>query len=110
MSDRSIVPDLMAVIADRKVNPPEKSYVSSLLLGGLAKIGPKIIEESAEVVEAASESGGEGRIHLVREIADLLFHTLVLMGDRNIAWQEIEQELSRRFGVSGIDEKAARRL
>lgn len=108
MSDREIVPKLMAVIADRKANPPEKSYVSSLLKGGLAKIGPKIIEEAAEVVEAAAEPGDAGREHLVREVADLLFHTLVLLGDREIRWESIEQELGRRFGVSGIDEKASR--
>lgn len=109
MSDLAMVPKLMAVIADRKANPPEKSYVSSLLKGGLAKIGPKITEEADEVVEAAGEPGEEGRAHLVREVADLLFHTLVLMGDREIAWSEIENELARRFGVSGIDEKASRK-
>jgi phosphoribosyl-ATP pyrophosphohydrolase len=108
MSNSPIVPQLMAVIADRKAHPPEKSYVSSLLIGGLAKIGPKITEEAAEVVEAAAEPGDDGRAHLVREVADLLFHTLVLLGDREIAWEEIEKELARRFGVSGIDEKAAR--
>jgi phosphoribosyl-ATP pyrophosphohydrolase len=108
MSNSEIVPKLMAVIADRKANPPEKSYVASLLKGGLSKIGPKITEEAAEVVAAASESGEEGRKHLIHEVADLLFHTLVLMGDREIEWQSIEQELAKRFGVSGIDEKASR--
>ena len=108
MNRRSIVPELMAVIADRKANPPERSYVASLLKGGIARIGPKITEEAGEVVEAAGEPGPEGRAHLVREVADLLFHTLVLMGDRQIGWEEIEAELARRFGVSGIDEKEAR--
>ena len=108
MPDRPIVPELMAVIADRRANPPAKSYVASLLAGGLTKIGPKITEEAAEVVEAAAEPGADGRAHLVREVADLLFHTLVLMGEREIGWQEIEGELARRFGVSGIDEKASR--
>ena len=108
MPEHAIVPKLMAVIADRKANPPEKSYVSSLLKGGLAKIGPKITEEAGEVVEAAAEPGNDGRAHLVFEVADLLFHTLVLLGDREIGWDEIERELARRFGISGIDEKAAR--
>jgi len=108
MSEPAMVPKLMAVIADRKANPPEKSYVSTLLKGGLAKIGPKITEEAGEVVEAAAEPGDEGRTHLVREVADLLFHTLVLLGEREIGWEEIEGELARRFGVSGIDEKASR--
>jgi phosphoribosyl-ATP pyrophosphohydrolase len=108
MSDRSIVHELMAVIADRRANPPARSYVATLSKGGIAKIGPKITEEAQEVVEAAGEPGEEGRVHLVREVADLLFHTLVLLGEREIAWAEIEAELGRRFGVSGIDEKAAR--
>ena len=108
MPDRSILHDLMNVIAERKANPPERSYVASLLKGGLAKIGPKITEEAGEVVEAAGESGDAGRAHLVHEVADLLFHTLVLLGDRDVAWDEIETELARRFGVSGIDEKEAR--
>ena len=108
MPEPAMVPKLMAVIADRKANPPEKSYVASLLKGGLAKIGPKITEEAGEVVEAAAEPGADGRAHLVREVADLLFHTLVLLGEREIAWDEVERELARRFGVSGIDEKAAR--
>jgi phosphoribosyl-ATP pyrophosphohydrolase len=108
MPDPSILPQLIEVIADRKANPPEKSYVASLLKGGVAKIGPKITEEAGEVVSAATEPGAAGRAHLVHEVADLLFHTLVLLGDRGIEWIEIERELSRRFGVSGLDEKAAR--
>ncbi len=108
MPDSSIVPKLMAVISERKSHPPGRSYVAGLIKGGLAKIGPKITEEAGEVVEAASEEGDAGRAHLIHEIADLFFHTLVLMGDREIGWEEIENELARRFGVSGIDEKAAR--
>ncbi len=108
MPDRPIVPELMAVIAQRKTYPPARSYVASLLREGIVKIGPKITEEAAEVVSAAGEPGDEGRDHLVHEIADLLFHTLVLMGHREIAWNEIEAELARRFGVSGLDEKESR--
>ncbi|MDB5350009.1 MAG: phosphoribosyl-ATP diphosphatase [Planctomycetota bacterium] len=108
MPDPSIVPRLMSVIADRKANPPERSYVASLLKGGLSKIGPKIHEEADEVVAAAAEPGAEGRAHLIHEVADLLFHTLVLLAEREIEWSEIEAELARRFGISGIDEKEAR--
>ena len=108
MENPSILPQLMAVIADRKANPPGRSYVASLLQGGLSKIGPKIIEEAREVVEAAGESGDEGSAHLVHEVADLLFHTLVLLGEREVPWGRIEGELARRFGVSGIDEKESR--
>jgi phosphoribosyl-ATP pyrophosphohydrolase len=97
------------VIAERKANPPaERSYVVSLLSGGTSKIGSKIIEEAGEVVEAADEPGQEGRSHLVHEVADLLFHTLVLLGLKEIPWSEVEAELARRFGVSGIAEKESR--
>lgn len=108
MPEGSIIHDLMTVIVDRKANPPERSYVASLLKGGLARIGPKITEEAAEVVEAAGEEGEPGRAHLVREVADLLFHTLVLLGERDVAWNEIEAELAHRFGVGGIVEKESR--
>lgn len=106
---QSILPELMRVIADRKANPPtERSYVVSLLTAGTAKICGKISEEAREVVDAADEPGTEGRAHLIHEIADLLFHTLVLLGHRDIPWSEIESELARRFGVSGIIEKENR--
>lgn len=110
MSDASILPTLMAVIAGRKANPPaERSYVVSLLQAGVPKIGAKIIEEAAEVVEAAGEPGAPGREHLVKEVCDLLFHTLVMLGHHDVPWSEVESELARRFGVSGLVEKESRR-
>ena len=109
MTEASILPELMNVIAARRVNPDAgKSYVASLLAGGVRKIGGKIVEEAAEVVEAADEAGPEGRAHLVHEVADLVFHALVMLGLKEIPWGEVEAELGRRFGVSGIEEKAAR--
>jgi phosphoribosyl-ATP pyrophosphohydrolase len=109
MPDPSILPALLAVIAERKANPPvERSYVASLLNGGTSKIGSKITEEAGEVVEAADEPGQAGREHLVHEVADLLFHTLVLLGLKDIPWTDVEAELARRFGVSGIEEKESR--
>jgi phosphoribosyl-ATP pyrophosphohydrolase len=109
MAEMSMLAALMDVIAGRKARPPaEPSYVVSLLRGGVARIGAKIIEEAGEVVAAADEPGGEGRAHLVHEVADLVFHTLVLLGHHEIAWSEVEAELARRFGVSGIAEKEAR--
>jgi phosphoribosyl-ATP pyrophosphohydrolase len=110
MPDPPILEALMSLIAERKRNPPaERSYVVSLLNGGVPKIGAKIEEEAREVVAAAAESGVEGRTHLVHEVADLVFHTLVLLGYQEIAWAEVEAELARRFGMSGIKEKESRK-
>ena len=109
MPDHSIVNSLMAVIAERKSRPPAKrSYVASLLEGGVTAIGAKVVEEAAEVVEAAGEAGDAGREHLVKEVADLVFHALVMLAHRDADWSQVEAELGRRFGISGIDEKAAR--
>ena len=110
MTERSIMNALMEVIAERKAKPPaERSYVADLMRGGVAKIGAKIVEEAAEVVEAGDEPGEAGSEHLVREVADLVFHAAVLLGYRDVSWSAVENELARRFGISGIAEKEARR-
>jgi phosphoribosyl-ATP pyrophosphohydrolase len=109
MPESSIMKALMDVIIDRKNNPPaEPSYVVGLLRGGNVAIGAKIVEEAAEVVEAGDEPGDAGRTHLVKEVADLVFHAMVLLGYRDVAWDDVEAELARRFGISGIAEKQAR--
>ena len=99
---------LERTIADRAADPREKSYTSQLLAGGVERIGAKIVEEAAEVVEAAGESGDAGREHFVREVADLIYHLLVLLQHRDCSLSDVETELQRRFGVSGIEEKASR--
>lgn len=100
---------LEAVIVERKRRPPAgRSYVVSLLEGGVSKIGAKIVEEAAEVVQAADEPGADGRAHLVHEVADLIFHTLVMLGHKGVPLAEVESELARRFGVGGFEEKEAR--
>jgi phosphoribosyl-ATP pyrophosphohydrolase len=103
-----VLHELMAVIEDRRVNPPPKSYTTSLFQGGVEKIGGKIVEEAAEVVEAAGEPGNEGRTHFIHESADLLYHLFVLLGYKGVPLAEVEAELARRFGMSGLEEKAAR--
>lgn len=108
MDSTMILHRLMDVIRDRKRNPPPKSYTTSLFAGGTEKIGGKILEEAQEVVAAARESGQAGEAHLVHEAADLVFHLLVMLGHRDLEWPAVEQELARRFGISGIDEKASR--
>ena len=72
-------------------------------------IGAKITEEAAEVVEAAGEAGEAGREHFIREVGDLVYHLLVLMQHRECSLADLEGELARRFGVSGLEEKAARK-
>lgn len=104
----TILARLMAVIEDRKTQMPEHSYTTRLFQGGVDKIGAKVREEAEEVIEAAGETGLEGQQHLVREAADLIYHLCVMLGHRGVAWKEVETELARRFGMSGLDEKAAR--
>ena len=109
MAESSVLSSLTSVIAERKNNPQaERSYVAHLLKGGVATIGAKVVEEAAEVVEAAGEPGDAGRTHLVKEVADLVFHAMVMLGFRDLDWSDVEAELARRFGVSGIDEKQSR--
>lgn len=105
---RSILAQLMDVIEDRKAHPPERSYTTTLFRGGVDKIGGKVLEEAREVVEAAGEPGDAGRRHLVAEAADVVYHLLVLLAARDALWRDVEAELGRRFGISGLDEKAAR--
>jgi phosphoribosyl-ATP pyrophosphohydrolase len=100
---------LERTIHARAKKPNAKSYTSQLLEGGVPKIGAKIIEEAAEVVEAAGEPGTEGHAHFIREVGDLVYHLLVLLCHKNCNLFDVEAELARRFGVSGIEEKASRK-
>lgn len=109
LPEPSVLARLMAVVEDRKANPPARSYTSSLFEGGVPKIASKIQEEAAEVVEAAAEAGAAGHEHLVHEAADLIYHLWVMLAFREVRLDEVEAELARRFGVSGLDEKAARK-
>jgi phosphoribosyl-ATP pyrophosphohydrolase len=100
---------LAETIAARAKNPSEKSYTSSLLAGGVEKIGAKIVEEAAEVVEAAGEAGEAGRQHFLHECGDLVYHRMVLLEHKNCSLADLEAELARRFGVSGLEEKRSRK-
>ena len=106
--EQHVLAQLMSVIEDRKANPPAKSYTTTLFAGGVPRIGDKIREEAEEVIEAAGEPGEEGRGHLTREAADLIYHLFVMLGHRDVKLAEVEAELARRFGISGLDEKASR--
>ncbi len=104
MSD-DILLRLMAVLASRKDADPDSSYVAGLYHKGLDTILKKIGEESAETIIAA-KSGDKQQI--VYETADLWFHCLVMLAQQNLDARLVLEELERRFGVSGVDEKAAR--
>ena len=100
-----IIQSLYKVILERKANPSENSYTASLMAKSIDKILKKVGEEAAELIIAGK--GGE-RQEIVHETADLIFHTLVLLGFHDIEPEEIYAELRRRFGVSGHDEKSSR--
>jgi phosphoribosyl-ATP pyrophosphohydrolase len=100
-----ILEKLERVVASRKGEPSDRSYTSRLLSGGVPRIGAKVTEEAAELVAAAASETDE---RVVAETADLLYHTLVLLACRDVPLARVEDELARRFGVSGLDEKASR--
>lgn len=99
---------LMEQIHQRVREMPENSYTTRLIQGGVPKMGSKITEEAREVVEAAAEEGDAGRKHLVYEACDLIYHLWVLLGSRGITVTELESELARREGTSGLVEKQNR--
>lgn len=105
MSDSNVMDKLFEVIESRKNGDPENSYVAGLMQKGIQAINAKIIEEAQEVCEAAFE---EDKEHLVHEICDLFFHGLVLASHKEIRLIDLENELKRRFGTSGLVEKANR--
>jgi phosphoribosyl-ATP pyrophosphohydrolase/phosphoribosyl-AMP cyclohydrolase len=93
------------IIARRRKERPEKSYVVSLLDAGWPKILGKITEESGELTESLPESD---RAHTAHEAADLIFHMLVGLEAAGVPVDDVFAQLRKRFGVSGIDEKASR--
>ena len=106
MKNAEILWRLAETIAARKQGDPSASYVASLFAKGQDAILKKVAEEAAETV-LASKSGD--KLHLVRETADLWFHSLVLLAWHGLAPEDVLAELQRREGVSGIDEKKSRK-
>jgi len=96
---------LAAIVASRRAASPSESYVAKLFAKGRAKIAQKVGEEAVEAVIAAVR---DDREELIGESADLLFHLAVLWADAGITPDDIDAELARREGVSGIAEKASR--
>lgn len=100
-----ILSQLTEVLEQRKKADPDSSYVSGLYHKGLDAILKKIGEEATETVMAAKD--GE-KDKIVYEVADLWFHTLVLLAKEGLSAEDVLQELDHRFGLSGLDEKRQR--
>lgn len=100
-----VLAGIQNVIDSRKGQNPETSYVAQLLHQGGDKILKKVIEEAGEVLMASKDGGGA---HLVYEVADLWFHTQVLLAHHGLRVEDVVNELARRQGLSGLAEKAAR--
>ena len=96
---------LAEVLAARRGGDPDKSYVARLHRDGLDAILKKIGEEATETVLAAKTGDTQ---QLTHEVADLWFHTLVLLSHQGLTPDVVLEELARRFGISGLEEKAAR--
>jgi phosphoribosyl-ATP pyrophosphohydrolase len=90
----SVIDDLYQLIQERKVNPPEGSYTAKLFAKGENEILKKMGEEAVEVIIAAK---GEGDDRVIYELADFLYHSLVLLAERDLPWSAVEEELARRF-------------
>ena len=104
MSD--ILNKLAEILEARKQADPDSSYVAGLYSKGLDAILKKIGEEATETVMAAKDGRAD---KIVYETADLWFHTLVLLASQGLGPDDVLQELDRRFGISGIEEKAGRK-
>ena len=105
MDDSDILKYLERVLHERKSALPADSYVASLYDGGEQRIVDKILEEAEELAAAGS---GEDKAHIVHEAADLWFHCLVLLAYKNIDSSAVLDELAKRFGTSGHEEKKNR--
>ncbi|MEE4361054.1 MAG: phosphoribosyl-ATP diphosphatase [Pseudomonadales bacterium] len=106
----SVIDELAEVLEARRGADPETSYVASLYARGLNRILEKVGEEATETLLAAKDLGAGGSTEaLVKETADLWFHTLVMLVHLDVPPAAVLEELERRFGLSGITEKAARR-
>ncbi|OQX15189.1 MAG: phosphoribosyl-ATP diphosphatase [Thiothrix lacustris] len=101
----NVLAQLAEVLESRKQAEPDSSYVAKLYAKGLDAILKKIGEEATETVMAAKDGDND---KIVYEIADLWFHTLVLLAQQGLHPNDVLAELARRSGVSGLVEKASR--
>lgn len=105
----SVIDRLTEVLEARRAEAPDASYVASLYARGLDRILEKVGEEATETIIAAKNVGADGgRERVVAETADLWFHAMVMLVALDIRPAEVLAELDRRFGRSGLEEKASR--
>jgi len=109
-----ILHHLYEVINQRRQYLPSDSYTTSLFLGGTERIITKFSEESQELIDAVASISPNydtktNQEHIIHEAADLVYLFFVLLASCNVTLSDVEQELAKRFGVSGLAEKAARK-
>jgi phosphoribosyl-ATP pyrophosphohydrolase len=105
MIDIEVLHRVANTVAERRRAEPDSSYVASLYAKGTDAICKKVAEEAAETIMAAKDAD---RLHLVREVCDLWFHSLVLLSHFGLSVDDVLVEFRRREGISGIDEKKSR--
>ncbi|MBV2236018.1 MAG: phosphoribosyl-ATP diphosphatase [Sterolibacterium sp.] len=105
MIDLEILRRVQATLEERRNAAPGSSYVASLYAKGTDSICKKVAEEAAETIMAAKDGD---QLHLVREVADLWFHSMVLLSHFGLSIDDVVCELRRREGISGIEEKKSR--
>lgn len=104
-----ILEKLTTLLEERRNADPNSSYVANLHEKGLNRILEKVGEEATEVIIAAKDAGNKtDNTDVIKETADLWFHTLVMLNHLDASSAEVLEELERRFGVSGLEEKASR--
>lgn len=123
MSSSDVLDRLMSQIHDRAHSLPPGSYTTKLITGGVTAMGEKVLEEAAEVVEAAANlqsvltaTGAAdapesliSRLQMIHEAGDVVYHLWVLLGSFGITLDELRRELERREGTSGLEEKRRRK-
>jgi len=105
MIDLEVIHRVQTTLRERKGAAPDSSYVASLYAKGTDVICKKVAEEAAETIMAAKDGD---RLHLVREVTDLWFHSMILLAQFDIGVDDVVVEFRRREGISGIDEKKSR--
>lgn len=106
-----VLKQLAQTLEERKQASPDSSYVANLHSKGLNKILEKVGEEAVETILAARDvEAGADRSALVSETADLWFHSLVMLSHLDMGPEQVLEELRKRFNISGLDEKASRKM